>query len=160
MKIDLVLGLTQCDEFHGDAHKCVYTPGKGVTYTAKAARLILMKRVFVYIILTCLLANTSVVSAWAKPMVGEMTISSSLSDMDVMENTLPCHEMDKVLQTDRNHCESLCFCAHVSSHSAAFLNSFNEIDSFITTKARFAIVDDASPSLNPIPPERPPKHVS
>jgi len=91
-----------------------------------------MKRFSIVLLMTMFLANTIVVSAWAKPCMmndmigsGEMTEMSQNSDMG---DKPPCHEENKSEKQDpNNHCEGVCLCLHVSLTQTPVLSDLNTV---------------------------------
>ncbi|MCI5060576.1 MAG: hypothetical protein MRY79_05845 [Alphaproteobacteria bacterium] len=74
-----------------------------------------MRKTGLYILMVMFLANTTLVSAWAKPCMTDGTEMSEISSFSGMGDVPPCHEENNSKKQDTlNHCEGVCLCLHVS----------------------------------------------
>ena len=89
-----------------------------------------MKKLSIVLLIAMFLANTVVVSAWAKPcMMNDMEMTEMSQNSD-MGNMPPCHEENKSEKldpqnSDTNHCEGICLCLHVSLTQTPVLSDLN-----------------------------------
>ena len=121
-----------------------------------------MKRFSIVLLMTMFLANTTVVSAWAKPCMmndTEMTEMSSNSDMGDMP---PCHEENKSekqdpQQSDTNHCEGVCLCLHVSITQTPVLSDLNAVPDIYLSTETYTISKEDMASYEGSPSNPPPK---
>lgn len=116
-----------------------------------------MKRFSIVFLMVMFLANTVVVSAWAKPCMMNDTEMSEMSSNSDMGDMPPCHEENKSEKQDPlKHCEGLCLCLHVSLTQTPLLTDFIAVpDIYLGTHTYTSITEnmssrDYSPS-NPPP---------
>ena len=84
-----------------------------------------MKRFSTVFLMVMFLANTGIVSAWAKPCMMNDTEMSEMSSNSDMGDMPPCHEENKSEEQDPNkHCEGLCLCLHASITQTPVLSDF------------------------------------
>lgn len=116
-----------------------------------------MKKFSIVLLMTMFLANTIVVSAWAKPCMMndmEMTKMSQKSDMGDMP---PCHEENKSEKQDPlNHCEGICLCLHVSLTQTPVLSDFNAVPDIALAIEVYNLSDESTPSRDYSPSNPPP----
>lgn len=94
-----------------------------------------MKRFSIIFLMVMFLANTVVVSAWAKPCMMNDTEMSEMSSNSDMGDMPPCHEETKSEKqappkSDLQHCEGLCLCLHVSLTQTPLLTDFVFVPDF------------------------------
>ena len=120
-----------------------------------------MKKLSIVLLMAMFLANTVIVSAWAKPCMMndmEMTEVSQNSDMGDM----PCHEENKSEKqapqnSDTNHCEGVCLCLHVSLTQTPVLSDLNAVlDVYLGTETYTLSREDMA-SYEGSPSNPPPK---
>ena len=128
-----------------------------------------MKRFSIVLLMTMFLANTTIVSAWAKPCMmndtisnGEMTEISSNSDMGDIP---PCHEENKLeiqnpQQSDTNHCEGVCLCLHVSITQTPVLPDLNAVPDVYLGTDTYTLFKENMASYEGSPSNPPPKFYS
>jgi hypothetical protein len=117
-----------------------------------------VKRFSIVFLMVMFLANTTLVSAWAKPcMMNDDTAMSEMSSSSDMGDTPPCHEENKSeKQAPLKHCEGICLCLHVSLTQTPLLTDFITVpDIHLGTDTYTSITEnmtsrDYSPS-NPPP---------
>lgn len=116
-----------------------------------------MKRFSIVFLMVMFLANTVVVSAWAKPCMmneTEMTEMSSNSDMGDMP---PCHEENKSEKQDpNNHCDGVCLCLHVSITQTPVLSDFVTVPDIALGAEIYNPHNESVPSLDYSPSNPPP----
>lgn len=84
-----------------------------------------MKRFSIVFLMVMFLANTVVVSAWAKPCMLSDTEMSEMSSNSDIGDMPPCHEENKSKEQDPlKHCEGVCLCLHVSLTQTPLLTDF------------------------------------
>lgn len=116
-----------------------------------------MKRFLITFLMTMFLANTFVMSAWAKPCmindkeITEMSLSSDSGDM------LPCHEENESEKTDpNNHCEGICLCLHVSTSQTPVLSNFIAVPDIALGTEIYHSSNESVPSQDYSPSNPPP----
>lgn len=106
------------------------------------------------------LANTIAVSAWAKPCIGQdsMTMSQEMA----MDSDMPCHEKAEQKDTKKTtkHCDGVCLCLHVSINQTPIFNSSNSVTVPEIGYISFFDSQKAVVSYKTSPPIRPPKFIS
>lgn len=121
-----------------------------------------MKRFSIVLLMTMFLANTTVVSAWAKQCMmndTEMTEMSQKSDMGDMP---PCHEENKSEKQDPqqsgiNHCEGVCLCLHVSITQTPVLSDLNAVPDVYLSAETYTLSKEDMTSYEGSPSNPPPK---
>jgi hypothetical protein len=103
------------------------------------------------------LANTLVVSAWAKPCMMEDMKSAEMSqNMDMDE--VPCHEEKKSEKQDpNNHCEGVCLCLHVSLNQTPVLFDLNSVPDVFLGAETYTLSREDMASYEGSPSNPPPK---
>ena len=114
-----------------------------------------MKKLFVFILMVMFLANTFVVSAWAKPCVKSSSFVMAQDMRANMDADMPCH--DEKQQSQTQHCDGLCLCLHVAMGQTVILNDFDVLEPLNISEVQFTISQDALVSRQTAPPRRPPK---
>jgi hypothetical protein len=100
-----------------------------------------MKRRILYIFLFVFVANTMVVSVWAKPCMfnsGSMTMQTDM----IMSDEMPCHDRQGTYEQDQHHdCKSFCLCLSVffSQVPIIYIDSLD----FLNVKSTQFIINDA-----------------
>jgi hypothetical protein len=119
-----------------------------------------MKQFSIVLLMTMFLANTVVVSAWAKPCMMndmEMTEMSRKADMGEM----PCHEENKSEKQDpNNHCEGVCLCLHVSLTQTPVLSDLNAVPDVYLGSETYTLLREDMASFETSPSNPPPKFIS
>ena len=121
-----------------------------------------MKKLFIFALTVMLLANTTIVSAWAKPCPHNMDTPSMSGGMNVQDGLSPCHQKDDKKRSDNKNqsCEELCLFAQVSNSLGLLTRTNDGIYLPVIIKQPFVIVNDTLASISQIPRKRPPKHIS
>ncbi len=119
-----------------------------------------MKRFSIVLLMAMFLANTVVVSAWAKPCMMkdmEMTEMSQKSDM----GDKPCHEENKSEKQDpNNHCEGVCLCLHVSITQTPVLSDLSAVPEVFLGSEKYTLSKEDMASYEGSPSNPPPKFIS
>lgn len=120
-----------------------------------------MKNLAVFIFMVMFLANTIVVSAWAKPCMMGSDIQMS-QDMDTsMDADMPCHDKEQKNQNNPNkHCDGVCLCMHVSINQTPIINDIDALAFPAASKQNIVISQDNLKSRSTLPARRPPKFYS
>ena len=106
------------------------------------------------------LANTVIVSAWAKPCLNANPSSMpQVSDsMKQDMGNMPCEDMQQNdSQNDNQHCDGVCFCMHMSSSQTPTIGASSQFQMPFTLKLSHDFTNDAIASLSYSPDKRPPK---
>lgn len=122
-------------------------------------------KVFAFAFLIAIfLANTVIVSAWAKPCLngGAMNVpaqSQSMMDHGDMDmSNMPCEEMQQnENQNDNQHCDGVCFCMHMSSSQTPIIGASSQFQMPFALKLSHDFTNEAIASLSFSPDKRPPK---
>ena len=114
-----------------------------------------MKKLFVFILMVTFLANTIVVSAWAKPCMKSSSMAMAQDMRANMDADMPCHDEEQQSQTQ--HCDGLCLCLHVVMAQTVILNDVDVLEPLDISEVQFTISQDALVSRQTAPPRRPPK---
>lgn len=119
----------------------------------------IMKKLAIVIFTFLFLANTVVVSAWAKPclMNGEQPAMEQMNSQNM--DDMPCHE-EQDQQQNHSHCDGICLCVHVSTSSNFLSNPAGALYPPVVKSMRVMPRDDVMASKHYSPPHRPPKHIS
>ena len=121
-----------------------------------------MKKLFIFALTVMLLANTTIVSAWAKPCPHNTDTPSMSGGMNAQDGLSPCHQKDDKKRSDNKNqsCEELCLFAQVSNSLGLLTRTNDSIYLPVIIKQPFVIVNDTLASISQIPRKRPPKHIS
>ena len=121
-----------------------------------------MKKLFIFALTVMLLANTTVVSAWAKQCPHNTDTPSMSGGMNAQDGFPPCHQKDDKKRSDNKNqsCEELCLFAQVSNSLGLLTRTNDGIYLPVIIKQRFVIINDTLASISQIPRKRPPKHIS
>tara|TARA_B100001142_G_scaffold117213_1_gene119421 strand:- start:1149 stop:1514 length:366 start_codon:yes stop_codon:yes gene_type:complete len=121
-----------------------------------------MKKLFIFALTVMLLANTTIVSAWAKPCPHNTDTPSMSGGMNAQDGLSPCHQKDDKKRSDNKNqsCEELCLFAQVSNSLGLLTRTNDGIYLPVIIKQPFIIVKDTLASISQIPRKRPPKHIS
>jgi len=112
------------------------------------------------------LANTVIVSAWAKPCLngGAMDApapeqSQSMMDHgDINMSNMPCDQMQQNEdQQDTQHCDGVCLCLHVSTHQSPTLNNPLSLSMPTLVSIKHALNDDRFTGISTSTLKRPPR---
>ena len=114
-----------------------------------------MKKLFVFILMVTFLANTIVVSAWAKPCMKSSSMAMAQDMRANMDADMPCHDEEQQSQTQ--HCDGLCLCLPVALAQTVILNDVDVLEPLDISEVQFTISQDALVSRQTAPPRRPPK---
>ncbi len=116
-----------------------------------------MKRFSIVFLMVMFLANTVVVSAWAKPcMMNDTEMSEMPLNSDVGE--MPCHEENKSEKQDPlKHCEGVCLCLHVSLTQTPLLTDFVTVPGMVLGADIYNLSNESTPSRDYSPSNPPPK---
>ena len=115
-----------------------------------------MKRLILIFTMAMFLANTFVVTAWAKPCVGSANASVT---MEMAASTdMPCH--NKSQEDTQHHCDGLCICLHVSTSQTPIVNNASIHNISLTQSVVWAFSNEHIISRHPSPPHRPPNTLS
>ncbi len=121
-----------------------------------------MKRFSIVLLMTMFLANTTVVSAWAKPCMMNDTEMAEMSQKSDMGDMPPCHEENKSekpdpQQSDTNHCEGVCLCLHVSITQTPVLSDLNVVPDVYLSTETYTLSKEDMASYEGSPSNPPPK---
>ena len=121
-----------------------------------------MKRLFIFALTVMLLANTTIVSAWAQPCPHHMDAPSMSGGMNAQDGFPPCHQKDDKKRSDNKNqsCEELCLFAQVSNSLGLLTRTNDGIYLPVIIKKTFVIVNGTLASISQIPRKRPPKYIS
>lgn len=110
------------------------------------------------------LANTVIVSAWAKPCLngGAMDApvqSQSMMDHDNMDmSNMPCEDMQQNQdQNNTQHCDGVCLCLHVSTHQSPTLNNPLSLSMPALVSVKHDLIDDRFTGISTPTLKRPPR---
>jgi hypothetical protein len=117
------------------------------------------------------LANTFIVSAWAKPCINMNTPSSTAQSMEMDESAAPCPMMSKAHNTldtaqqdqrqdhdiPHKHCEGMCLCLHASIQQMPITVQFHEWNIVIDQSDYILARSQLYVSQSIAPPYEPPK---
>lgn len=120
-----------------------------------------MKKMTVLTLLFVFIANTFVLSAWAKPCMHDVTVEETQEVTKSMTYDMPCHEHSvdnkEKPESQNTHCDSVCLCLHISLHQTPILGYINPLDFSVNSKQQIIISPDNLTSRSILPPRRPPK---
>jgi hypothetical protein len=117
-----------------------------------------MKKLALFIFAFMFLANTLVVSAWAKPCMMDSPTQMS-QDMDAsMSGDMPCH--DENTQGQSPHCDGVCLCLHVLMSQTLITHDAETLKAPAIISERFATDHDLILTRGSLPLRRPPKLIS
>ena len=121
-----------------------------------------MKKLFIFALTVMLLANTTIVSAWAKPCPHHTDTPSMSGGMNAQDVLSPCHQKDDKKRSDNKNqsCEELCLFAQVSNSLGLLTRTNDGIYLPVIIKQPLVIVDGTPESISQIPRKRPPKRIS
>ena len=121
-----------------------------------------MKKLFIFALTVMLLANTTVVSAWAKQCPHNTDTPSMSGGVNAQDGLSPCHQKDDKKRSDSKNqsCEELCLFAQVSNSLGLLTRTNDGIYLPVIIKQPFIIVNDTLASISQTPRKRPPKHIS
>lgn len=124
-------------------------------------------RILGFAILTAMfLANTVIVSAWAKPCLngGAMNApaqSQSMmdhGDMDMDMSNMPCEDMQgNQGGQDTQHCDGVCLCLHVSTQQSPTLNNPLSLSMPALVSLKHSFMDDRYTGISTSTLKRPPR---
>jgi hypothetical protein len=110
------------------------------------------------------LANTVIVSAWAKPCMdsGSMDISKHsemlMAHDDMSISNMPCEDMKQNQeQNDTQHCDGVCLCLHVSTHQSPILSDQASPSLSTLTSMKHDFIDDRFEDISTSSLKRPPR---
>jgi len=106
------------------------------------------------------LANTVIVSAWAKPCLNAnpSSMSQMSGDMNHDMSNMPCEKMQQnENQSDTQHCDGVCFCMHMSSTQTPIIGASSQFQIPFALKLSHDFTNEAIASLSYSPDKRPPK---
>lgn len=110
------------------------------------------------------LANTVIVSAWAKPCLNSgamdvpMQSQSMIDHSDMGMPNMPCEDMQQNQdQNDTQHCDGVCLCLHVSMHQSPTLNTSSPLSVPIIGTMKHGFIDDLFGDISPVILKRPPR---
>lgn len=110
------------------------------------------------------LANTIIVSAWAKPCLngGAMDTSAHsetmMDDGDMDMSNMPCEDMQQNQeQNETQHCDGVCLCLHVSTHQSPTLNNPLSISMPALVSMKHTLNDDRFTGISTSTLKRPPR---
>ena len=121
-----------------------------------------MKKLAVFTLMVMFLANTVVVSAWAKPCMNSGSVEMTQEMSANMDSDMPCHD-EKPQNEKKNqnkHCDGICLCLHASLSQTPITNDFDALALPDISKQQIAISQDALASRTTLPLRRPPKSTS
>lgn len=114
-----------------------------------------MKKLALFIFAVMFLANTVVVSAWAKPCLMNSPAEMS-QDMDTsMSSDMPCHDNQNEQKT--KHCDGICLCAHASISQTPIINQSESLNAPVSSSDYLTGNNETVNSRATAPPRRPPK---
>ena len=121
-----------------------------------------MGKFFIFALTVMLLADTTIVSAWAQPCPHHMDAPSMSVRMNAQDVFPPCHQKDDKKRSDNKNqsCEELCLLVQVSNSMGLLTLTNDGIYLPVIIKQPLVIVDDTLASISQIPRKRPPKHIS
>lgn len=124
-----------------------------------------MKRFSIVFLMVMFLANTVVVSAWAKPCMMNDTEMTEMSQKFDMGDMPPCHEENKSekqdsQQSNTNHCEGVCLCLHVSITQTPVLSDFVTVPDIALGAETYNPHNESVPSQDYSPSNPPPIFIS
>ena len=118
-------------------------------------------KVFAFTFLIAIfLANTVIVSAWAKSClnVNPSSTSQMSDDMNHDMGKTPCEDMQQNQnQNDTQHCDGVCFCMHMSSSQTPTIGESSIFQTPFSLKLSHDFINEAIASLSYSPDKRPPK---
>jgi hypothetical protein len=110
------------------------------------------------------LANTVIVSAWAKPCLNGGVIGSPAQSQSMMEHgdmsmsSMPCEDMQKTQnQNDTQHCDGVCLCLHASMHQSITLNNPLLLSMPTLVSLKHDFIDDQFSGISTSTLKRPPR---
>ena len=123
-----------------------------------------MRKVLVFVLMFMFLANTAIVSAWAKLCMHDVSASVSDTEIASQNGTPPCHQTENTKQSgnQNQHCVGLCLCAPISNNMSILMKN-GDVDGIwlpVTIKKLFVIDEDTLTSVSQMPAKHPPKHIS
>ena len=121
-----------------------------------------MGKFFIFALTVMLLADTTIVSAWAQPCPHHMDAPSMSVRMNAQDVFPPCHQKDDKKRSDNKNqsCEELCLLVQVSNSMGLLTLTNDGIYLPVIIKQPLVIVNDTLASISQIPRKRPPKHIS
>lgn len=127
-----------------------------MTFRAYSVIMMGMKKFSIILLMAMFLANTVVVSAWAKPcMMNDVQMSETSSDADMGE-VPPCHEESKgETQDNLKHCDGVCLCLHVSVTQIPLLTDFVAVPDIVLGADVYNLSNEVAFSRD-YPPTNPP----
>lgn len=117
-----------------------------------------MKRFISMFVVLMFLANTIIVSAWAKPCLSMNTASIHHT---IQKDDVPCHEgMNNEQKNPNQHCDGICLCFYVSTYQTPILNDVARFNFTDTHNNHHFYKSERVTSTASTPPSPPPKHNS
>lgn len=108
------------------------------------------------------LANTVIVSAWAKPCLNGGSMNTPAQSMtnhgDMDMANMPCEDMQQnQSQNDTQHCDGICLCLHVSIHQSPTLNNPSPFSTPALVSLKHNFIDDQFAGISTSIFKRPPR---
>jgi hypothetical protein len=108
------------------------------------------------------LANTVIVSAWAKPCLSGGAMNTSTEQPEsMMEHSgmdMPCEDMQQNDdQDDTQHCDGVCLCLHVSTHQSPTLNNPLSLLMPARVSTKHGFIDEQFAGISTATFKRPPR---
>jgi len=122
-------------------------------------------RIFGFALLIAVfLANTVIVSAWAKPCLNGGAMDSPAQSQSMLDHgdmdmsNMPCEEMQQNQdRQDTQHCDGVCLCLHVSTHQSPTLNNPLSLSMPTLVSMKHDFIDDRFTGISTSTLKRPPR---
>ena len=130
-----------------------------MTFHTNTDTMISMKHFVLIFTAIILIANTLVVSAWAKPCVGMIDAPQTAEKVMMMDGE-PCHDDNRNEKSSNKHCDGVCLCFHVSINQTPTLANNANISMPLKSRDIPNRYNEQISSYASAPPSPPPKHYS